>query len=129
LRTIEGLGRQVAQAAGEALAGVFVGEGNALLPESGNLGLNAVAPEGDVVQSLTVLLDVAGKRGVVCRRFDELEVAAPGGEHGGLHAAGRHNALFDDRQSQRVAVEGVRALHAAHGDADVVYVQNHGWTL
>src|SRR5262249_56982927 len=79
----------------------------------------------DVVKPLAALLEELGHAASGIDGFEQLDLAPPDREQGGLHALVDDGGLLGHPEPERVLPEGEPVLQAAHHEPDVMDAADH----
>src|SRR5207237_10186953 len=101
-------------------------EGNPRRLGRGELTLDVVGFETEVVHSFAALLEEARDRPLRVDRLEELDLGMADAEERRTYPLIAHLGRLVDLEAESVAVEAVRVLEAANHDAHVVDPLQHG---
>ena len=116
---------QEADAAGDADARLLVDQLRAARLQRGQVAVDVIDLEADVVQALALALEIARDAGVRHDGLQQLDLAVAERQERRLHALLLDRLQLVHVQAERVAVEAHRLVHVAHDDADVVDFLDH----
>jgi hypothetical protein len=117
---VESVGMDEGDLAGEAAARLFIDELNTLRLELGELGVDVVRLEADVMEAFAFAFEVASDAGVGHDGFEQLEEGVAEIEERGAHALVLDDLFGKERHAEFVAIERERFVHAVDDDAGVV---------
>src|SRR5262249_29436164 len=116
---------QEADRTGEPRTRLLVDQGKPLAARSLELARDVGGLEADVVKTLAALLEELGHATSGIDGFEQLDLAPPDREQGGLHALVDDGGLLGHPEPERVLPEGEPVLQAAHHEPDVMDTGEH----